>query len=171
MHFHGIPTERGTMTAYAHPQDHSHRGHAPRWRGALSRRQFTATAAGAVVVGATLGAGVWRSRLAQARQPHAPIPIPGGSPFFQNTFGKTSHAFGPGPAAGVGIDPIDAEPIIITDFNGFVGLAYLDGTVRQINTTTGEIRTLPFLGTDMRFMKGVFRDTAGQLHQGAFALV
>jgi len=99
------------------------------------------------------------------------MPIPGGSPFFQNTFGQTFHVFGPGPAAGVGIDPIDAEPITITDFNGFVGLAYLNGTVRQINTTTGEIRTLPFLGTDMRFMKGVFRDTEGQLHQGAFALV
>jgi hypothetical protein len=71
----------------------------------------------------------------------------------------------------VGIDPINAEPATITDFNGFVGLAYLNGTVRQINTTTGEIRTLPFLNTDMRFMKGVFRDTAGQLRHGAFALV
>jgi hypothetical protein len=69
------------------------------------------------------------------------------------------------------IDPIDAEPITITDFKGVVGLAYLNGTVRQINTTTGEIRTLPFISTDMRFMKGVFRDTEGQLHQGAFALV
>ena len=71
----------------------------------------------------------------------------------------------------MGIDSIDAEPVTITDFNGFVELAYLNGTVRQINTTTGEIRTLPFLGTDMRFMKGVFRDTAGQLHHEAFALV
>jgi hypothetical protein len=170
MHFHGIPTERGTMTAYAHRQDHSHRGHAPRWRGALSRRQFAAMAAGAAVVGATLGAGVWRPRLAQARQSPAPVPIPGGSPFLQNAFGHTSHVFGPGPA-GMSIDPIDAEPATITDFNGFVGLAYLNGTVRQINTTTGEIRTLPFLNTDMLFMKGVFRDTAGQLRHGAFALV
>jgi hypothetical protein len=77
MHFHGIPTERSTMTASAHRQDHSHRGHAPRWRGALSRRQFAATAAGAAVVGATLGAGVWRPRLTQARQSPEPIPIPG----------------------------------------------------------------------------------------------
>ena len=69
------------------------------------------------------------------------------------------------------IDPIDAEPATITDFSGFVGLAYLNGTVRKINTTTGEIRTLPFLNTDMRFMKGVFCDTEGQLRQGAFALV
>jgi hypothetical protein len=69
------------------------------------------------------------------------------------------------------VDPIDAEPITITDFKGVVGLAYLDGTVRRINTTTKEIQTLPFLNTDMRFMKGVFRDTAGELHKGAFALV
>ena len=69
------------------------------------------------------------------------------------------------------LDPIDAEPATITDFNGFVGLAYLNGTVRHINTTTEEIQTLPFLSADMRFMKGVFRDTEGQLHHGAFALV
>jgi hypothetical protein len=68
------------------------------------------------------------------------------------------------------LDPIDAEPATITDFKGFVGLAYLDGTVLQINTTTGEIRKLPFISTDMRFMKGIFRDTEGQLRQGAFAL-
>ena len=158
------------MTAYAHRQDHSHRGHAPRGRGTLSRRQFAATAAGAAVVGATLGAGVWRPRLAQARQSPEPVPIPGGSPFLQNAFGQTFHVFGPGPA-GMSIDPIDAEPATITDFSGFVGLAYLNGTVRKINTTTGEIRTLPFLNTDMRFMKGVFCDTEGQLRQGAFALV
>jgi len=69
------------------------------------------------------------------------------------------------------LDPIDAEPATITDFNGFVGLASLNGTVRHINTTTEEIQTLPFLSADMRFMKGVFRDTEGELHHGAFALV
>jgi hypothetical protein len=37
--------------------------------------------------------------------------------------------------------------------------------------TTGEIRTLPFLQADMRFMKGFFRDTAGQVVEGAFAFI
>jgi hypothetical protein len=30
---------------------------------------------------------------------------------------------------------------------------------------------LPFVDSDMRFMKGVFRGTDGRIHQGAFALV
>ena len=70
-----------------------------------------------------------------------------------------------------GIDPVDAEPATITDFNGFVGLAYISGTVAQTNPATGEVRRLPFVNNDMRFMKGVFRGTDGQIHQGAFALV
>jgi hypothetical protein len=73
-----------------------------------------------------------------------------------------------GPAA---FDPIDAEPATITDFNGFDGLAYISGTVTQTNTATGEVRTLPFVESDMRFMKGVFIGTDGRTHQGAFALV
>jgi hypothetical protein len=59
----------------------------------------------------------------------------------------------------------------ITDFNGFLGLAYISGTVRRTNTVTGEVLPLPFLNSDMRFMKGVFRGTDGQIHQGAFAFV
>jgi hypothetical protein len=171
MHFHGIPTQDVALKAHRHRHTSPPPGQASVWQQPLSRRQFTRTAAGTAVVGATLGAGVWRPRLAHARQPHEPIPIPGGSPTIQTIFGQTFHVFGPGPSAGVGVDPIDAEPATITDFNGLVGLAYLNGTVRQINTTTGEIRILPFLGTDIRFMKGVFRDTTGQLHHGAFALV
>jgi hypothetical protein len=170
MHFHGIPTQEGALKAHRHRHTSPPPGQASVWQQPLSRRQFTRTAAGTAVVGATLGAGVWRPRLAHARQPHEPIPIPGGSPVLQTAFGHLVHVFGPGPA-GMSIDPIDAEPATITDFDGVVGLAYLNGTVRQINTTTGEIRTLPFLNTDMRFMKGVFRDTAGELHHGAFALV
>jgi hypothetical protein len=84
--------------------------------------------------------------------------------------GGTFHVFGPGPT-GMGLDPIDAEPITITDFNGFAGLAYISGTVTQTNTSTGEVLTLPFLDSDMRFMKGVYRGTDGSIHQGAFALV
>ena len=80
--------------------------------------------------------------------------------------GRRPHVFGPAT-----IDPADAEPATITDFNGFVGLAYISGTVTQTNTATGEVLTLPFVDSDMRFMTGVFRDTDGKLQQGAFALV
>jgi hypothetical protein len=75
-----------------------------------------------------------------------------------------------GPASGLG-DPANAEPATITDFNGFVGLAYLSGTVMQANTSTGQIMRLPFVDSDMRFMKGVFRGTDGRIHRGAFAFV
>jgi hypothetical protein len=93
-----------------------------------------------------------------------PLPIPAG--------GRDFRVFGPGPASlGPGFDPIDAEPATITDFNGFLGLAYLNGTVTQTNTATGDVQTLPFLLSDMRFMKGVFQGSDGRIHQGAFALV
>jgi hypothetical protein len=69
------------------------------------------------------------------------------------------------------LDPIDSEPATITNFNGFVGLAYPSGTVRQTNTETGEDNLFPFVDSDMRFMTGTFRGTDGKEHQAAFALV
>jgi hypothetical protein len=92
----------------------------------------------------------------------APVHIPGGSP----VLGGAYHVFAP-----ASVDPIDAEPITITNLNGFVGLAYLDGMVTQTNTETGEVLRLPFLASDMRFMQGNFRGTDGRVHQGTFALV
>jgi hypothetical protein len=69
------------------------------------------------------------------------------------------------------LDPIDAEPITITNFDGFVGLAYISGMVTQTNTATGEVQRLPFLNSDMRFMQGTFQGTDGKVHQGTFAFV
>jgi hypothetical protein len=114
------------------------------------------------MIGATLGSGLWRPGVARADGSAQPRPIPGGSPVLGGDF----HVFGPD-----SIDPADAEPITITDFNGFVGLAYPSGMVTKINTSTGKVLRLPFLDADMRFMKGVFRGTDGRIHQGAFALV
>jgi hypothetical protein len=85
---------------------------------------------------------------------------------FRTYLGGAFRVFGPGL-----IDPIDAEPSSITDFNGFVGLAFISGEVTRTNTVTGEVRTLPFVNSDMRFMKGVFRGTDGRIHHGAFGLV
>ena len=76
------------------------------------------------------------------------------------------HLFGPGI-----IDPDDAEPISITDFNGSVGIAFISGMVTRTNTVTHEVRSLPFLSADMRFMKGVFRGRDGKMHNGAFAFI
>lgn len=114
------------------------------------------------MLGATVGAGLWQPRLARAQDTHAPVHIPGGTPVLGGGF----HVFGPGT-----IDPVDAEPSSITDFNGFVGIAFISGTVTRTNTKTGEVRTLPFVNSDMRFMQGLFRGTDGQMHQGAFGFV
>jgi len=92
----------------------------------------------------------------------APVPIPGGSP----ALGGAYHVFGP-----AAFDPIDAEPVTITNLNASVGLAYVSSMVTQTNTKTGEVVRLPFLNSDMRFMQGVFRGTDGKVHPGAFAFV
>ena len=140
-------------------------GHAHCRQHALSRRQFTRTAAGALAIGAAFRSGLWRAGLAEAHGSHEPKHIPGGTPQLGGTF----HLFGPTPDGS--FDPIDAEPATITDFNGFVGLAYISGTVTRTNTKTGEVRTLPFVNADMRFMKGVFRGTDGRTHQGTFSFI
>ena len=166
MNISGIPMEEFARKGDVRHHGHVHSGHAHLRRRAMSRRQFARTAAGAAVAGATLGSGLWRPGVAQADGSSQPNPIPGGSPALNPPDQILFHVFGPG-----SIDPADAEPVTITDFNGFMGLAYISGTVTQTNTATGEILTLPFVESDMRFMKGVFRGTDGRVHQGAFALV
>ena len=126
----------------------------------VSRRQFARTAAGSAFA-AAVGSGLWNPRMAEAAS-FAPVPIPGGSP----ALGGAYHVFGP-----AAFDPIDAEPITITNLNAFVGLAYVSGMVTRTNTKTGEVVRLPFVDSDMRFMQGVFRGTDGKVHQGAFAFV
>jgi len=92
----------------------------------------------------------------------APVPIPGGTP----ALGGAYHVFGP-----AAFDPADAEPATITNLNAAVGLAYVSGMVTQTNTKTGDVRRLPFVDSDMRFMQGVFRGTDGKVHQGTFGFV
>jgi hypothetical protein len=166
MNISGIPKEESARKVVVGRHDHVPAGHAYLGRRAMSRRQFARRAAGAAVFAATLGAGPWRPGVARAGGSAQPIPIPGGSPFFVKNFGQHFHVFGP-----ASIDPADAEPSTITDFKGFVGMAFISGTVTQNNTTTGEVLTLPFVHADMRFMKGVFRGQDGEIHHGAFALV
>ena len=91
-----------------------------------------------------------------------PNPIPGGTPLLGGAF----HLFIPADG-----DPIDAEPATITDFKGYVGNAYLFGTVSRKNKVTGEEVTLPFVDSDMRFMQGIYLGTDQQIHQGTFGFI
>jgi hypothetical protein len=167
MNIHNIPTEKFTPRASAYSQADGQADSTLVGGTAITRRQFLRTA-GAVLLGATVGtvfsSKLWPPSLASAHGLHDPVHIPGGTPLLGGSF----HLFGPGFPD---FDPADAEPITITDFNGFIGLTYIDGMVTRTNTRTGEVRTLPFLGTDMRFMKGVFRGMDGDIHQGSFAFV
>lgn len=136
-----------------------------RTRHVMTRRQFARNAAATAAAGAIVGPGLLRSNAVKAFGSVDPFPIPGGSP----ALGGIYHIFGPGPPGS--LDPIDAEPATITDFNGFVGLAYLNGMVTRTNRKTGEVRVLPTQLSDMRLMHGVYRGVDGKPHQGAFALV
>jgi len=149
----------------ARPHRHRHTGHAPFWQQTMSRRAFARTAAGTAVAGATLGSGLWKSEAKPAPGSGEPVPIPGGIQPVPG--GPIFHVF---PPASMGA-PADLEPISITDFNGFVGLAYISGMVTETNTKSGAIRRFPFIDADMRFMQGVFRDKDGRVQQGAFAFV
>jgi hypothetical protein len=94
----------------------------------------------------------------------APLPIPGGV-LIPNPFGGPDvHANLPGPVDS-SVPGIGGEPSTITDFNGFVGVALVDGT-----GTDGSGNPLLW-EADLRFMKGVYRGADGDFHEGAFALV
>ena len=147
----------------------------------LSRRQFVGSAAGSLVAAAGLGSFLAacgraddgfltspispRLSLAKAAQA-APVPIPGGTPALGGAF----HVWAPAPPA-AGLDSMDAEPATITNFNGFVGLAYISGMVTRRNRTTGETEQLPFLGSDMRYMTGVYRGEDGRVRRGTFGFI
>lgn len=129
----------------------------------LSRRQFGRTLAGTAALGSVLATGLLKPAPAAADS-LAPVPIPGGTPALGGQF----HVFGPG---SIPTDPVDAEPITITNFNGFVGLAYISGMVTRTNTTTNELQRFQFLSSDMRFMTGNYRGLDGKLHHGTFGFV
>jgi len=147
-----------------------HAGHTHVPRRGLSRRQMlgTAGAAGAILVtglpkvalGVSPGSGVPNPI------PHINHPPPPGAHFFfpghvDGSFSPTDPT--PGPLAG-------RDPSTIYDFNGFIGSADLELSGTGTDTTTGDTDTYTF-HTDMRFMKGVFVDTAGRNQHGAFAFI
>jgi hypothetical protein len=130
----------------------------PRARGvALSRRRFMQ--GGATVVAAGVIGQVARPQVLEAADAN-PVPVPGST-------GLAPFSIW----APVFVDSIDADPASITNFNGVAGLAYLTGTVRRTNRVTNEVRDLPFIDADMRFMQGVYRGVDGKPRQGTFGFV
>jgi hypothetical protein len=64
---------------------------------------------------------------------------------------------------------IGVDPSSIWDFNGFVGVADVQGTGTATNPD-GSTETLLF-DTDLRFMSGVYVGVDGAVHKGSFALI
>ena len=92
----------------------------------------------------------------------SPIPITGS--FNPGLGGPDIHFQKPGPADNTS-GRFGGEPSTITDFNGFIGVAHVQGT-----GTDNSGNTL-FWDTDLRFMKGVFQDSDGNIRKGTFAFV
>jgi hypothetical protein len=94
-----------------------------------------------------------------------PLPIPGGvldpTPFA----GPDVHLHLPGPADSATPNKIGGDPSAITNFNGFVGVAHVEGT-----GTDGNGNTL-YWDADLRFMKGVYQGVDGNTHNATFAFV
>ena len=113
----------------------------------LSRRAFMGSMAGAA--GAALGAGLIPGAALAAKPPNSdPVPTPA------TTLGFHFDFFGPG-----------VDPSSITNFNGFVGVADVQGT-----GVDNHGKTLLF-DTDMRFMSGVYVGVDGHVHKGTFGFV
>jgi hypothetical protein len=128
----------------------------------LSRRRFLKAAAGTV---GTLGAGLLlpTRALAAGRDPK---PIP--ESFTNPDGGPVIHFNLPGPADAM---PRNGnEPSTITDFDGFIGVARVQGTGTGTNTNTGDTSPLLF-DADMRFMQGVYQGVDGRFLEARFGFV
>lgn len=124
-------------------------------RHALSRRAFMGSMASAA--GAAMGVGLLPTGVL-AGKPSSSAPKPTANTVVVG--GTTFHVtfFGPG-----------VDPSSIGDFNGFVGVADVQGTGTATNPD-GSTETLLF-DTDMRFMSGVYVGQDGAVHKGTFGFV
>ena len=123
----------------------------------LTRRAFLGATAGAT--GAVLGSGLLQPAAALAGKPRtdsSPNPTTNTITLNGVTFALTF--FGPG-----------LDPCSIADFNGFVGVADVQGTGTATNPD-GSTETLLY-DTDMRFMTGAYVGKDGHVHKGTFGFV
>ena len=121
----------------------------------LSRRSFMGSMAG--VAGAAIGTGLFPVNALGAR-PSNSTPKPTAQTVTLNGVTFQLSFFGPG-----------VDPSSIGDFNGFVGVADVQGTGMATNPD-GSTETLLF-DTDMRFMSGVYVGVDGAVHKGTFGFV
>ncbi len=129
-------------------------GHAHFWeRAALSRRSFLKAA------GTTLAVGLALPSPVRAASQTLPNPIPGGLDLLGN--GQIFHVYLPGTAP---------ELSTITDFNGVLGAADVQGTWTGDGVTPPPNTPLLF-DADIRFMSGEYIGRDGRHRQGAFVLV
>jgi len=143
----GVPSMRSLLLDPPH-------GH-PHFRERLSRRQFlTLGAAGSAVA---VAAPFLQMKPAYADDDHehdhgsgrgVPRPIPG-------TFAPDFPFHVEDPSSG-------GEPNTLTDFHGFVAVAFISGTGHDENGTK------QFFQVDNRFFSGRFVGTDGRKHHGTF---
>jgi hypothetical protein len=62
------------------------------------------------------------------------------------------------------------DPSVITDFNGHVGVTYVQGWGTHTDKTTGKVKRLPW-EVDLRFMKGAYVASDGKQRHRTFALI
>jgi hypothetical protein len=134
-----------------------YRGHDHFWERAFSRRQLLRSAAGATALVATGAPRVAAARGRASSDNPRPIPF--------DLFG------GQGPVViHVDLPYFSYELSTITDFNGFVAAAELQGTGVGSNTATGATTAYTF-DADMRIMDGVYVGEDGRPHRGLFGFV
>jgi hypothetical protein len=132
--------------------------------GGWSRGKFLRSTAGAAAIGAAASVGLLRPGRALAGPGIGLVePIPSTLEFFP---GVESHVLAPPDFLGP-----DSDPATVYNFQGDSALAYINGTCDRRNRKTGETRELPYLFSDMRFMKGAFRGHDGHIRNGSFGFV
>ena len=175
-----------TAESTSEHRGHGHDQHFHSLEDGFSRRRFIRTAAGAAgATGIVLGSGLSIPALADDDDEHdkeddrdgdaddasSPLPIPGGTilPFSTERY---HFFFPPGNAAPpIPATPGAAEPSLITNFRGFIGLSHVKGSGTGINTDTGATSRF-FFDTDTRFMKGEYIGMCDHKeHRGAFAFI
>jgi hypothetical protein len=62
------------------------------------------------------------------------------------------------------------EPSLITDFDGFIGVARVQGTGTGTNTVTGDMSPLLY-DADVRFMQGIYQSVDGRFLDARFVFV
>jgi hypothetical protein len=123
----------------------------------LSRARFLRN--GAAAAGGLGGLGLLHPSLAFARKSSGdPKPIPGG-------FDENFNLVPSNPLIHVLPPAVGLEMSTITDFNGVVAAAEIQGTAH------GSDHTSYAFDADMRFMQGTYVDVDGQVREAAFGFI